>query len=401
MDSDRPRHRRPYVPAWQGLSLRMWLGSRKDRPLPFPLDQAEYQAFHTARSAIFHLFRTLVASGRTRVLAPDYHMGNELRAIRASGAQVELYRIDKEGRPDLTALTKACARGADILFTIHYAGWPQPVHRLRKICDEQETVLVEDCALAFLSDLDRRPLGSFGDYAVYCLYKSLPTLDGGILVQNRASAPHVNAMSLRRIGRAFEAGQAAELWLERFRSRAPGPGSLLQAGKRRVGAALTALRVERVPVGDIGFDESRTDIAMSSWSRRLLPRLDYAWIRQRRRDNFMLLRRQLAHVGIAPWRELEPGVCPLFFPLLVADKSSAARRLKDGGVMATELWNEGDPHVAHEEGEAARFLRRHLLELPIHQDLLDEHIHYIADQVAASGIALARPSLPARASATV
>jgi hypothetical protein len=55
--------------------------------------------------------------------------------------------------------------------------------------------------------------------------------------------------------------------------------------------------------------------------------------------------------------------------------------------MATELWNEGDPSVASHEAEDSRFLRRHVLELPIHQDLSLPHIDYMARQVRELGLA--------------
>src|SRR5262245_8182149 len=204
-----------YIPAWQGLTLRSLLGRRDGHVSPFPFRAPHRTAFHTARSAIYHLFTKLVASGRTKVMAPDYHMGNEVRAIRAAGAQVELYPIEHDGRPDLDEVSRRCSRGTDVLFTIHYAGWPQPVGELRKICDGQGVVLVEDCALALFSEFDGEPLGSFGDYAVFCLYKTLPVLDGGLLVQNRDPFVELDHLQLRRIGRAFEVGQAVELWMER------------------------------------------------------------------------------------------------------------------------------------------------------------------------------------------
>ena len=376
-----------YVPAWQGLTLRHFTTAAGETPVPFPLSQCG-RGFHTARSAIYQLFKMLVASGRTRVLAPDYHMGNELRAIRAAGAQVELYTIDRQGRPDVSALSRQAARGADVLFTIHYAGWPQPVSDLRRLCDEHGLRLVEDCALALLSQAEGRPLGSFGDYAVFCLYKTLPVLDGGLLVQNRHAFSELDHLPMRRIGRAFEMGQAVELWVERFKSRAPRRGAALTAGKRLIGSMLNALRVKRVPVGDIGFNVGDTDVAISGWSERLLDRLDYEAILVNRRRNFSLLAGLLAESGIAPWRHLEEGVCPLFFPLLVKDKPAAAHKLKERGVIATELWNEGDPQSAALEGSAARFLRRHVLELPIHQDVEEAQIRYMARQVSEARIAL-------------
>src|SRR5678815_205663 len=94
-----------YVPAWQGLTLRTLL-ARQGKVAPFPFHAPHRTAFHTARSAIYHLFRKLVETGRTKVLAPDYHMGNELRAIRAAGAQVELYSIGHDGRPDMEELSR-------------------------------------------------------------------------------------------------------------------------------------------------------------------------------------------------------------------------------------------------------------------------------------------------------
>src|SRR6185503_19832920 len=193
-----------YVPAWQGLTIRHFLRPPVNASAPFPLSHRRGRGFHTARSAIYQLFKMLVASGRTRVLAPDYHMGNELRAIRAAGAKVELYTIDRQGRPDIPALSRQAARGADVLFTIRYAGWPQPVCDLRRLCDEHGLRLVEDCALALFSRAQGRPLGSFGDYAVFCLFKTLPVLDGGLLVQNRHAFSELEHLPLRRIGRAFE-----------------------------------------------------------------------------------------------------------------------------------------------------------------------------------------------------
>jgi perosamine synthetase len=228
----------------------------------------------------------------------------------------------------------------------------------------------------------------------------LPVVDGGLLVQNRHAFRDLEDLPMRRIGRAFELGQALELWLERFRSRAPRSGAAIAAAKRRVGALLTALRVKRVPVGDIGFNAVDADLAISIWSERLLHRLDYAAIRRQRRANFSALRDLLAESGIAPWRDLEEGVCPLFFPLLVKDKAEAARGLKKAGVIATELWNEGDPESAPLEGEGAKFLRRHVLELPIHQDVQEAQIRYMARQVSEGRIALEwRPARTSRGAA--
>jgi hypothetical protein len=315
------------------------------------------------------------------VLVPDYHMGNEVRAIHAAGALIIWYPVARDFEINRTTLRRLIREhNAQVLFVIHYAGWPQPMEELSILCMESGLVLVEDCALAMLTDIGGRPVGTFGDYAVFCLYKTLPLPDGGVLVQNRNVFEGLTRLPLRRGGKMFVAGRLAELGIERFRSCYPGAGRRLVEVKQGIGRLLNRLHVERVPVGDTGFNPSHVGIGMAPWSRRLFTGLDYKSIHHRRRENFLGLQEQLPHHA-AVRTDLPPGVCPLFFPLLVADKTRASRSLSQRGVMATELWNEGDPSAAAHEGLDARYLRRHVLELPIHQDITWPHIDYMARQV--------------------
>ncbi len=376
-----------YLPAWPGLGWREVAGP--PRPdLPFPLRAPAVTAFHTARNAIYHLFVELVRSGRRVVLAPDYHMGNEVRAMRAAGAQIVWYPVDRYFQIDLERLRRLCRQhGPSVLFVIHYAGWPQPMEALSRLCAEKDLVLVEDCALALFSEHGGRPVGSFGDYAIFCLYKTLPLPDGGLLVQNRRVFSRLLRMPLRPSGRTFVAGRMAELTLERIRSRHPAVGRRLAGAKAAIGGLLNAMRVERVPVGDTGFNVAHADLGMAAVSHAIAARCDANRIRQRRRENFLALRH--AFIEEAAVRgDLPSGMCPLFFPLLVAHKHDAARALWRRGVMATELWNDGDDSVRGQDGEDARFLRRHVLELPIHQDITPGQIERMAGVVRELNIVL-------------
>ena len=58
-----------------------------------------------------------------------------------------------------------------------------------------------------------------------------------------------------------------------------------------------------------------------------------------------------------------------------------AERLRARGVDALEFWNDSSEPGGHEMGPDALFLRRHVLELPIHQDLTARHIDHIARQM--------------------
>ena len=191
---------------------------------------------------------------------------------------------------------------------------------LRGSVIEQGLVLVEDCALALLSEAEGGPLGSFGDYAVFCLYKTLPVLDGGLLVQHRHPFSELERLPLRRIGRAFEVGQALELWLERARSRAPRLGGSAcgsQATDRR--AADRSAREARAG-GRCGFNVADADIAMSCLVRTAArpPRL--CGDPESTPPQFLAPGRAPGGIRYCAVARLEDGVCPLFFPLLVKDK---------------------------------------------------------------------------------
>jgi dTDP-4-amino-4,6-dideoxygalactose transaminase len=82
-------------------------------------------------------------------------------------------------------------------------------------------------------------------------------------------------------------------------------------------------------------------------------------------------------------------VCPLFFPVVVPNKHSAARQLRARGIDALEFWNDSSEPGGHEMGPDAQFLRRHVLELPIHQDLTPKHIDHIARHVNSRQIRMA------------
>ena len=379
-----------FVPTYQGLSATHLVRPAVTGATPFPFNAAHRLPYYRARNAIYHLFRALVeANPSLTVLAPDYYSGNEIMAMQAAGAKIHYCPVGPDMQWDPSDVERLCRTHApDLLYVIHYAGWPQPIDALVNLCRRREMLLVEDCALSLLSETaDGRALGSFGQWSVFCLYKTLPLPNGALLVQNDRRIESLERLHLRRAGSASVAGRMAELLVQRTRGRVNGVGAALQAVKRGMGVAAGALDVRRANVGDIGFNLDEVDLAMSPVSARLLGRLDFDDIRRRRIANYQQLLAEL-QCGADLVRSAKPmfpvlpeGVCPLFFPIIVPDKAEAAEALRRRGVDALEFWNDpvGD---GSEMSPNARFLRAHVLELPIHQDLSARHITHVAQQVS-------------------
>ena len=373
-----------YVPMYQGLSATDFVRPAATGTDCFPFNVAHRLPFYRARNAIYHLFRALIETnpGLT-VLAPDYNSGNEILAMRAAGAAIRYCPVRGDMTLDPDDVERYCQmHNPDLLYVIHYAGWPQPMPALVDLCRRRGMLLVEDCALSLLSEMDGRPLGSFGDWSVFCLYKTLPLPNGALLIQNGPRLESLERLHLRDAGSASVLGRTAELVVQRIRSRANGLGAALQVVKRGMGRAAGALEVRRANVGDIGFNLADVDLAMSRMSRRLLTKLDFADIRRRRVENYRRLAERLDPDVIKVFPTVPEGACPLFFPIVVSDKFLAAEALRARGVDAVEFWNDSCEPGGHEMGPDARFLRRHVLELPIHQDLTARHIDHVARQVS-------------------
>lgn len=331
-----------HVPACHGLNPAIALKGPARGPRPFPIGDPGALMFYRARNAIYHLFHALLRPGDS-VLVPDYHSGNEVMAIRAAGARLVYYSIDRRMQPDLDELNRLSGSPPRALFVIHYLGWPQPIGLLRRLCAQHGMLLVEDCALSLFSAIGEGPLGSFGDYSVFCLYKTLPVPNGGLLVQRSSPLEELGKLRLRPAGARADAGRAIELSLGWLQSWCGPAGTALLGCKRAAGRALDALGSRPIPIGEIGFDDTRLDLAVSGLTRYLSPRIDPDLIVRRRRRNFLLLAERLrGHLALFR-DDLPEGVCPLFFPILVRDKEEAATALARRGIETVQFWNTGDP----------------------------------------------------------
>jgi len=377
-----------FIPVYQGLTP-----SDLARPVrwgrtAYPFDAPRHWYFYRARNAIYHLFRAIAATRPdVTVLAPEYNSGNEVLAMQAAGATIRYCKVDEQLRLDPDEVARCCdAHRPDVLYVIHYAGWPQPIAALAEFCRSRGLLLVEDCALALLSGAGSRPLGTFGDWAVFCLYKTLPLPNGAVLAQNTlnsAIAHALDGVQLHGAGVASAAGRTAELLVQRLRSRSNRVGSALYDVKQRIGRGISAMHVRRAAIGDIGFEIADVNLAMSPLSSHVLHRLDFDAIRSQRIRNFKRMTVQLRDRATRLFEDLPHGACPLFFPVLVPDKHAAATALQARGVDALEFWNDRIEMNGYPPSPIERFLRRHVLELPIHQDLTADHIDYVAEQVAA------------------
>jgi len=344
------------------------------RARPFPFDRDDAQLFYLARAGVFHAVSHLVGE-RGTVLMPSYHHGVEVEAVRATGAKIAFYRVDADMRLDLDDLsTRMLLPDVRVVYVTHYAGFAQPVREVRDLCDQVGLPLFEDCALSLLSrSTDGRPLGSTGDAAVFCLYKSLPLPHGGLLLGRRLPQAERDPPPL-----ASTLHHAAGSMLTHLERRGGAGARLLRALARGAAHAIVDELVETVPVGTQHVGAFDLRLGASRLVEHLLRRFDMESAVVRRRRNFHRLAEQLRERVEVLGDPLPPGVCPLFLPIRVQNKRTLLRHLHAHGVEAINFWSERDPACDPHEFPEADALRRQIVELPIHQSLDDDTVDFVA-----------------------
>jgi perosamine synthetase len=366
------------IPDTPTLYPSMLLARAREQRLP-PFAGGDVHWVFLARNAIADACR-LLSIGDGEVLMPAYHHGVEVEAVIAAGARPVFYRVDAQWQVDLADLERRIGPATRALYLIHYAGFPGPVLKMRQLANQYRLRLIEDCALALLSADGVTQLGTRGDVSIFCLYKSLPVPNGGALKFNTPRHGQYQAARSPPLATVFSLTVSSLLL--NLEMRAGAVGTCLRAAIRRLAhGVVRAAGVERVAVGTMHFNPEHADLGISPLALTVAASQPLDRIIARRRRNYLLLNDRLKASARPLFRHLGPGVCPLFYPLWVNDKPAMLERLAERGIRAVDFWSDHHPSCDPDEFPEAMRARRHILEIPCHQDLSPATMDWIADEV--------------------
>jgi dTDP-4-amino-4,6-dideoxygalactose transaminase len=350
----------PFAP----LSPGAWLGRRRGS-LPFPLRDERCRLFSRARHGLLYGLQALGIGSGDEILTPAYHHGSEVEALERTGARCVFYDCGDGLAPDAAELERSIGDRTRALHLTHHLGFPQDAARWRRWCDERGLALIEDAAQAWLARSADRPAGTYGDIAIFSLYKTFGVPDGGALVCRATAQPPAGSGDAAVIRLALE--HAA--WV---------------AGRSRAVGGLVA-RVRRDNPYDAAADRAIGIPRPPSRATQLaLPRVIDPAAAERRRSNYELLLSRLGELIAPPFRTLAPGACPLVLPIAAADKPAVLRDLRATGIRAMDLWSTPHPSLAEHRFPHAAVLRRTLIGLPVHQELRPRDLDRIAAAVSSA-----------------
>jgi len=133
----------------------------------------------------------------------------------------------------------------------------------------------------------------------------------------------------------------------------------------------------------VDFNLSMANLAMSNISKRILNNTDLNKMIIIRRKNYNFLLEKLKNIPQIKicFPKLPQGVCPYLFPIEVKNNRHLYEKLKKQGIY-TFIFGEFLHNVLPQEGfDTARYLSKHVLALPIHQDLNQNQLQYMVDNL--------------------
>ena len=124
--------------------------------------------------------------------------------ILQCGATPVFADIDPQtGNLDPTSVESLVTTRTRAIVVVHYAGFPADLKALRRVADQHDIALVEDCAHALGAKYGEEGIGTLGDYAIFSMQaiKHMTTIDGGVLTMRDPSKAE-KARKLRWFGMA-------------------------------------------------------------------------------------------------------------------------------------------------------------------------------------------------------
>jgi len=382
-----------------GFSLMGQLARRNRELDVYPLNAENAQLFFSARYALSGAIRALGMGAGDSVLIPSYSCGTEIDPFLDQQVGVGFYRIRKDTSIDLEDMAERIDHTTRAILVTHYIGFPQQIEAVKRVCAEKGLLLIEDCAHAFLSEYNGSNVGTFGDASIFSLRKTLPIPNGGVLVVNNPGfgckevlvrpwtlsiSSCLMAMELLKEKTGKGSGRGLS-YLRRIRRNSLSAFENLLRLTARVGRKLSPQRVGAALVHPNSY-EFRGE--MRSWgisrlAMRIIKRSDLRGIRQARRRNYEHLLAMVSGTdgAVTVFDDLPPGVCPLFFPMVVEGREEVVEGLRARGVKSYAWWRFMHDAVPWTEFPDAAFLKTHILGLPVHQDLDMDHMERIGREV--------------------
>ena len=141
--------------------------------------------FSLGRNAMYAVLKLLKISSNDEVLTPAWDCDGALQPFRAVGCKMVFYKTHPYTfEIDLNHVHTLISEKTKLIHIVNHFGQPQDWGKILLLRNEVNVPILEDNAYSYLSGINGKAFGGFGDFSIFSLRKHLPILDGGALYIN-------------------------------------------------------------------------------------------------------------------------------------------------------------------------------------------------------------------------
>lgn len=303
----------------------------------------------TGRGALYHLTKILLQRGIKTVLLPTICPEGVIQPFSMAGFDIHFYDLKRDLSPSKESLESACLEFSHraILIVIDYFGLQNNTSYVEEICNTSQILILRDFAQTLAPKEEINGCNSLKpDFILFSLNKTLPVVDGAILLSNNSDFPVDTQFSKRRKINII-ASERYLLHLDAVRkfkdcvSIIEGHELLLKISEtyERYYTEIQDPTIDYEPVTQIDFS------------------LDSSYIEAEialRRSNFSRLNAKWPLLSLNKLNDFETfGAAPFAFPALVSsdEKRDVSRLFLNNGIMVSSLYEKWD-HIPIFEKES-------------------------------------------------
>ena len=153
--------------------------------------------------AIFLALKALGIGRNDEVIVPNITFAATVNAVSLTGAKPILTDVNKKDLLlDISKLKKNISKKTKAVIPVHISGRGSNINEIKKTISKKKIKLVEDAAEAFLSKVNNKYLGTYGDLGCFSFSppKIITTGQGGVVVTNNKKL-YKKLMQLKNQGR--------------------------------------------------------------------------------------------------------------------------------------------------------------------------------------------------------
>jgi len=122
-----------------------------------------------------------------KVIVPTLTYVASANAVKYTGAEVVFVdSVRNTWQIDVDEVIKLIDKDTKVVMAVHLYGHPCEMEKLRKVCNEKDIFLMEDCAEGLGTKFNGKHVGTFGEVSTFSFYgnKTITTGEGGMVVTN-------------------------------------------------------------------------------------------------------------------------------------------------------------------------------------------------------------------------